>query len=95
MSDTYRAVVLTRQGGPEVLEVEQFPIEEPGPKQLRVRIRAAGVGATDLAMLAGKGLESSLYGMKALDVTSYLLAIAGVVVVALFASAVPAGRAAR
>lgn len=56
VSDTYRAVVLTRQGGPEVLEVKQFPIEKPGPKQLRVRVRAAGVGATDLAMLAGKYL---------------------------------------
>ena len=47
-----------------------------------------------LAIVAGKGLESSLYDMKALDITSYLFAIAGVVVVALFASAVPAGRAA-
>jgi predicted permease len=56
---------------------------------------AGGVAVgVPLAMLAGKGLESSLYGMRALDVTSYLLAIAGVVVVALFASAVPAGRAA-
>ncbi len=54
--ETYRAVVLTRQGGPEVLEVKQFPIEEPGPNQLRVQVRAAGVGATDLAMLAGKYL---------------------------------------
>jgi NADPH:quinone reductase len=56
VTGTYRAVVLTRQGGPEVLEVKQFPIEEPGPKQLRVRVHATGVGATDLAMLAGKYL---------------------------------------
>lgn len=56
---------------------------------------AGGVAVgVPLAMVAGKGLESSLYGMKALDVTSYLLAIVGVVVVALIASAVPAGRAA-
>jgi predicted permease len=47
-----------------------------------------------LAMLAGRGLENLLYGMKALDMTSYLFAIVGVVIVALFASAVPAGRAA-
>jgi ABC-type antimicrobial peptide transport system permease subunit len=47
-----------------------------------------------LAFVAGKGLESSLYGMKALDVTSYLFAITGVALVALLASAVPAGRAA-
>jgi predicted permease len=47
-----------------------------------------------LAMAAGKGLESSLYGMKSLDLASYSFAIAGVVLVALLASAVPAGRAA-
>ncbi|WP_263383749.1 ABC transporter permease [Granulicella arctica] len=56
---------------------------------------AAGVLAgVPLAMAAGKVLESSLYGMKSLDLTSYLSAIAGVGVVALLASAVPAGRAA-
>ncbi|HEY9138279.1 MAG TPA: ABC transporter permease, partial [Terriglobus sp.] len=47
-----------------------------------------------LAFVAGRGLESSLYGMKALDVTSYLFAITGVALVALLASAVPARRAA-
>jgi len=50
---TYRAVMLTRKGGPEVLQVVELPIEQPGPGQLRVRVRAAGVGATDLTMLAG------------------------------------------
>ncbi len=30
-----------------------MPMEQPGPRQLRVRVRAAGVGATDLIMLAG------------------------------------------
>jgi len=45
-------------------------------------------------MAAGKGLESSLYGMKPLDLESYLFAILGVALVALLASAVPAGRAA-
>jgi predicted permease len=48
-----------------------------------------------LAMAAGKGLESSLYGMKSLDATSYAFAIAGVALVALLASAVPASRAAN
>jgi len=45
--------MLTRKGGPEVLQVVELPIEQPGPGQLRVRVRAAGVGATDLTMLAG------------------------------------------
>ena len=47
-----------------------------------------------LAMLVGHALASSLYGMKPLDAVSYLLAVSGVALVALVASAVPAGRAA-
>jgi NADPH:quinone reductase-like Zn-dependent oxidoreductase len=50
---TYRAVMLTKKGGPEVLEIVELPVEPPGPGQLRVRVRAAGVGVTDLLMLAG------------------------------------------
>jgi ABC-type antimicrobial peptide transport system permease subunit len=48
-----------------------------------------------LAIAAGRGLESSLYGMKSLDAASYSFAIVGVALVALLASAVPAGRAAN
>jgi predicted lysophospholipase L1 biosynthesis ABC-type transport system permease subunit len=48
-----------------------------------------------LAMAAGKGLESSLYGISSLDVSSYAFAIVGVALVALLASAVPASRAAN
>jgi predicted permease len=47
-----------------------------------------------LAMLVGQALTSSLYGVKPFDAVSYLLAVVGVAVVALVASAVPAGRAA-
>jgi NADPH:quinone reductase-like Zn-dependent oxidoreductase len=54
MDETYRAVMLTRKGGPEVLQVVELPVEPPGPGQLRVRVRAAGVGVTDLLMLTGK-----------------------------------------
>jgi NADPH2:quinone reductase len=54
MAATYRAVMLTKKGGPGVLQVVDLPMELPGPRQLRVRVRAAGVGSTDLIMLAGK-----------------------------------------
>jgi NADPH:quinone reductase-like Zn-dependent oxidoreductase len=53
MAATYRAVMLTKRGGPEVLQVVELPVEAPGPGQLRIRLRAAGVGASDLMMLAG------------------------------------------
>jgi NADPH:quinone reductase-like Zn-dependent oxidoreductase len=54
MAATYRAVMLTKIGGPDALQVVELPVEFPGPGQLRIRVRAAGVGSTDLVMLAGK-----------------------------------------
>jgi NADPH:quinone reductase-like Zn-dependent oxidoreductase len=45
--------MLTRKGGPEALEVVDLPVREPGPGELRVRVRAAGVGSTDVMMLRG------------------------------------------
>jgi NADPH:quinone reductase len=53
MTTTYRAIVITRPGGPEVLQAVDLPLVQPGPGELRVRVRACGVGATDFAMLAG------------------------------------------
>jgi NADPH2:quinone reductase len=50
---TYRAVMLTKKGGPEALQVVEQPLIQPGPGQLRIRVQAAGMGATDLAMLNG------------------------------------------
>ncbi len=53
MAATYRAFVINRPGGPEVLEGRDLPIAEPGPGELRVRVRACGLGATDLMVLKG------------------------------------------
>jgi predicted permease len=47
-----------------------------------------------LAMLAGRALSSSLYGVQPLDAMSFALALAGVAAVALAAAALPATRAA-
>jgi predicted permease len=58
-------------------------------------LAATGIGiGIPLAIAASKGLEDSLYGIKPLDPVSYALAMLGVAMVALLASAVPAGRAA-
>jgi predicted permease len=58
-------------------------------------LTAVGVAmGIPLAMLLGRMLTASLYGVKPLDAVSYLLAVAGVTAVALAASAVPARRAA-
>jgi predicted permease len=60
-----------------------------------LRLTAIGVVAgVPLAMLVGRALSTSLYGVKPLDTATYALAIAGVTIVALVASAMPASRAA-
>jgi NADPH:quinone reductase-like Zn-dependent oxidoreductase len=43
-----RAVVIRRHGGPEVLAFEDRPVPEPGPKEVRVRVRAVGLNHLDL-----------------------------------------------
>jgi NADPH2:quinone reductase len=48
-----RAVVVTRQGGPEVLEVQERPAPEPGPGEVCVAVRAAGVNFTDIYQRTG------------------------------------------
>jgi NADPH:quinone reductase len=53
MPMTYRAQMITRPGGPDVLQTVELPVAEPRPGELRVAVRASGVGATDLTMLAG------------------------------------------
>jgi NADPH:quinone reductase-like Zn-dependent oxidoreductase len=50
---TYRAVMLTKREGPEVLQVFESPTEPAAPGQLRIRVRAAGVGSNELLMLGG------------------------------------------
>ena len=58
-------------------------------------VTAVGVAmGIPFAILVGRGLTSSLYGVKPLDGASYLLAVIGVASVALAASALPAWRAA-
>lgn len=48
-----QAVVMTRTGGPEVLEVRKLPLPElPGPQHIRVRLHAAGVNPVDTKLRA-------------------------------------------
>ena len=60
-----------------------------------LQLTAVGVAmGVPFAILVGRALASSLYGVKPLDAVSYLLAIMGVTTVALAACALPARRAA-
>jgi NADPH:quinone reductase len=49
-----RAVVVSRTGGPEVLEVQESPDPTPGPEQLLVDVEAAGVNFIDVYQREGR-----------------------------------------
>ena len=48
-----KAVRFSRFGGPEVLEIVDLPDPHPGPGEIRIAVRAAGVNASDWKKRSG------------------------------------------
>ena len=48
-----KAVVITRPGGPEVLEIQEVETPEPVGEQVRVRVRASGINRAELLQRMG------------------------------------------
>ena len=49
-----RAVVVTRPGGPKVLQLAERPLPEPGPGEIRVRVHASALNRADLLQRRGQ-----------------------------------------
>ncbi len=48
-----RAAQFSRYGGPEVLDIVELPDPHPAPGQVRIRVHAAGISATDPKLRQG------------------------------------------
>ena len=48
-----RAVVITRFGGPEVLEIQDVPTPQPGPDEILVRVHSTALNRADLLQRSG------------------------------------------
>jgi NADPH2:quinone reductase len=64
-----RAAIITKPGGPEVLEIQQVETPEPEGDLVRVRVRASGVNRADLLQRAGgypapPGVPSNIPGLE-------------------------------
>lgn len=46
--ETMRAVVVSRHGAAEVLQIDEVPVPRPGPRQLLVEVAASGVNFVDV-----------------------------------------------
>ncbi|MFI6595174.1 NADP-dependent oxidoreductase [Nonomuraea sp. NPDC050536] len=58
---TSRAARYATYGGPEVLHVDELPIPQPGPGQVRLAVQAAGINAIDWKFrqgMTGRPLEA-------------------------------------
>ena len=59
-NDSYRQVLITEYGGPEVLQLtKSSPIPQPGPGEVRIRVLTASASFTDVMVRKG------LYGIDA------------------------------
>ena len=56
MTDSMKAIVLDRFGGPDVLSLTEVPRPVPGPTEVLVRVHAAGVNPVDWKTRAGGGM---------------------------------------
>jgi putative PIG3 family NAD(P)H quinone oxidoreductase len=64
-----KAVIITRPGGPEVLEIQERPLPEASPGQIRVRVIASALNRADLLQRQGNypvppGYAADIAGME-------------------------------
>src|SRR3954453_12632257 len=62
-----KAVSFAQYGGPEVLEVTDVEEPDPGPGQLRIAVRAAGVNPIDWKVRSGAMSEFMPLDLPAID----------------------------
>jgi len=56
MQATMQAIVVERLGPPEVMQVRELPVPQPGPGEVRLRVEAVGINFADVLAVAGEYL---------------------------------------
>jgi NADPH:quinone reductase-like Zn-dependent oxidoreductase len=75
MSETMRAAVFAEFGGPEVVQVQDVTIPEPGPGEVRVKVAAASMNHLDLWVRRGLPIETPMPHIGGADVAGTVEAL--------------------
>jgi NADPH:quinone reductase-like Zn-dependent oxidoreductase len=64
-----KVIVITAPGGPEVLQLRELPLPQPGSGQVRLRVACAGLNRADLLQRAGgypapAGVPAAIPGLE-------------------------------
>lgn len=54
ISKSMRRIIVTAFGGPETLKLVEVPMPEPGPSDIRIKVKAAGINFADIQQRLGK-----------------------------------------
>jgi len=56
-----RVVRFHEYGGPQVLRIEELPVVQPGPDEVRIRVRAIGLNRAESMFRRGQYLEQAVF----------------------------------
>ncbi|ACO45842.1 NADPH:quinone oxidoreductase family protein [Deinococcus deserti] len=56
MTTTMRGMLVERLGAPDVMELRDLPVPQPGPGEIRIRVEAVGINFADVLAVAGEYL---------------------------------------
>jgi len=70
-----RAARFHEHGGPEVLRVEDVPVPEPGPHEVRISVRAAGFNHLDLWIRRGLPVDTTMPHIGGSDIAGLVSAV--------------------
>lgn len=75
MAKTMRAAVFEEFGGPDVVEVRDVPIPEPGAGEVRIRVEAAAMNHLDLWVRRGLPIETPMPHIGGSDIAGTVEAV--------------------
>ena len=70
-----RAAIFSEFGGPDVIEIREVPIPEPGPGEVRIQVGAAAMNHLDLWVRRGLPIQTTMPHIGGSDLAGEVVAV--------------------